>query len=103
VVANLVDLASLSTMGSTGFLLIFAAVNGANARLAGETHSRRWLPLADVVLCLAALAALLWQTALTAPGRIWILVAMLAVALAIEFGFRLTTGRALKVFRSGHD
>ncbi|MFZ0468841.1 MAG: amino acid transporter, partial [Thiogranum sp.] len=63
----------------------------------------RWLPLTGVVLCLAALAALLWQTALTAPGRIWILVVMVTVAFAIEFAFRLTTGRALKVFRSGQD
>jgi amino acid transporter len=103
VVANLVDLSSLSTMGSAGFLLIFAAVNGANARLAGETHSHRWLPLAGVALCLAALAALLWQTALTAPGRIWILVVMVALAFAIELVFRLTTGRKLRVSGSGPD
>jgi hypothetical protein len=98
-IANLVDLSSLSTMGSAGFLLIFAAVNGANARLAHETHSRRWLALLGVVLCLAAFATLLWQTATTAPGRIWILVAMVAVAFATELVFRLATGRTLKVFR----
>jgi amino acid transporter len=103
VVANLVDLSSLSTMGSAGFLLIFAAVNGANARLAGATRSQRWLPLTGVVLCLAALAALLWQTALTAPGRIWILVVMVTVAFAIELVFRLTTGRRLRVSESGPD
>jgi amino acid transporter len=99
-IANLVDLSSLSTMGSAGFLLIFAAVNGANARLAGETQSGRWLSLSGVALCLAALATLLWQTALTAPGRIWILVAMMALAFAIELGFRLATGRPLNVFNS---
>ena len=103
VVANLVDVSSLSTMGSAGFLLIFAAVNGANARLAGATRSQRWLPLTGVVLCLAALAALLWQTALTAPGRIWILVVMVTVAFAIELVFRLTTGRKLRVPESGPD
>ncbi len=100
-VANLVDLSSLSTMGSAGFLLIFAAVNGANAKLAGETHSRRWVSLIGLALCLVALATLLWQTALTAPGRIWILVVMIAVAFAIELGFRLATGRTLSVFKSG--
>jgi amino acid transporter len=98
-IANLVDLSSLSTMGSAGFLLIFAAVNSACAKLAGETRSRRWLSLIGVALCLAAFATLLWQTALTAPGRIWILVVMLAVAFATEFAFRLATGRILKVFK----
>jgi len=98
-IANLVDLHSLSTMGSAGFLLIFAAVNGASARLAGETQSRRWLSLLGVMLCLAALVTLLWQTALTSPGRIWILVAMTGVAFAIEFSFRLVSGRKLRVFQ----
>jgi amino acid transporter len=98
-IANLVDLHSLSTMGSAGFLLIFAAVNGASARLASETQSRRWLSLLGVALCLVALVTLLWQTALTSPERIWILVAMVSVAFAIEFAFRLATGRKLRVFR----
>jgi hypothetical protein len=94
--ANLVDLSSLSTMGSAGFLLIFAAVNGASARLSGDTQSRRWLSLTGVALCLAAL---LWQTALTTPGRIWILVVMVAAAFATELVFRLVTGRTLNVFK----
>jgi amino acid transporter len=103
VAANLVDLSSLSTMGSAGFLLIFATVNGANARLASDTHSSRWLSLAGVALCLAALAALLWQAALTAPAHIWTLVVIVTVAFAIEFVYRLTTGRKLNVFRSAQD
>jgi hypothetical protein len=97
--ANLLDLTSLSTMGSAGFLLIFAAVNAAGVRLADKTHGRRRLSLLGVVLCLAALATLLWQTALSTPGRIWILVAMVAVSFAIELVFRLATGRTLRVFR----
>ncbi|MEZ5541760.1 MAG: APC family permease [Pseudomonadota bacterium] len=95
--ANLVDLSSLSTLGSAGFLLIFAAVNAANVRLARRAHSRRWLAWLGVVLCLCALAALLWQTLRTAPGRLWILVGMTALAFAIEFIFRVLTGRALRV------
>jgi amino acid transporter len=98
-VANLVDLHNLSIMGSAGFLLIFAAVNGANAKLSGETQSRRWMSLLGVVLCLAALVTLLWQTALTSPGRIWILVVMISVAFVTELAFRLVTGRKLRVFK----
>jgi amino acid transporter len=101
-VANLVDLSSLSTMGSAGFLLIFAGVNAANARLAKDTGGRRWLSLTGMLLCLAALATLLWQTAKSDPGRIWILVAMSAAAFAIELVFRLSSGRTLKLSRQRH-
>ncbi len=55
-IANLLDLSSLSTMGSAGFLLIFAAVNGANVVLAERTGSRRWLSLLGVGLCLGGWA-----------------------------------------------
>ena len=102
-VANLVDLSSLSTMGSAGFLVIFAAVNAANARLANNTGSRRWLSLAGVALCLGALATLLWQTAQSAPGRIWILAGMIAAAFTIELSFRLISGRTLGISAQGKN
>jgi amino acid transporter len=98
-IANLVDLHSLSTMGSAGFLLIFAAVNGASAKLAGDMQSRRWLSLLGVALCLAAFVTLVWQTLLTTPGRLWILVIMIGVAFSTELAFRLATGRELHVFK----
>jgi amino acid transporter len=96
-IANLADLSSLSTMGSAGFLLIFAAVNGANAVLADETQSRRWLSLTGVGLCLCALASLLWQTARSSPRQLWILFVMAGAAFTIEIAFRLTTGRTINL------
>jgi len=72
-IANLADLSSMSTKGSAGFLLIFAAVNGANVVLADNTHSKRWLSLTGVVLCLGALASLLRQTAKSSPGQLGLL------------------------------
>ena len=93
IIANTVDLSSMSTMGSVGFLLIFAAVNGANAKLAGETGSRRWLPLLGVALCIGALISLLWETANRSPCQLWIPVVMIGVAFLIEATFRMTTKR----------
>lgn len=93
VIANLADLSSLSTMGSAGFLLIFAAVNAANVMLAERTGSRRWLSLLGVGLCLGALGTLLWQTAQTGPHRLWVLVLMTGTAVTVELVFRLTTRR----------
>ena len=76
-------------MGSAGFLLIFAAVNTANALHAPRTNSWRWVSAAGAVACLAALAALIWQTAMTAPAQLWVLAAMVALAVLIEGSYRL--------------
>ncbi len=89
VVANVFDLTSIATLGSAGFLLIFAAVNTANARHARHDGSRGWISVIGAVACLVALSALIWQTATTAPAKLLILAAMLALATAIEGGCRL--------------
>ncbi len=88
-VANAFDLTSIATLGSAGFLLIFAAVNAANARHARHTGSRAWISVAGAVACLIALGALIWQTSMTAPAKLWVLAAMVATAMAIEGGYRL--------------
>ena len=97
IIANLADLSSMSTMGSAGFLLIFAAVNGANVILADKTQSKRWLSLSGVVLCLSALASLLWQTAKNSPGQLWVLFVMAGTALFIEIAFRVTKKRTIRL------
>jgi amino acid transporter len=89
IVANAFDLTSISTLGSAGFLLIFAAVNVANAVHARETRSRRWLSCAGAAACVIALAALIWQTALSEPSKLWVLAVLVAVPIAIESAFRL--------------
>ena len=99
-IANLVDLSNMSTMGSVGFLLIFAAVNGANVKLARETGSKRWLSLLGAGLCLGALASLLWQSEEHSPRCLWIPVMMIGLAFLIEAGFRLATDRVIRVSRN---
>ncbi len=88
-VANVFDLTSISTLGSAGFLLIFAAVNAANGRHAQQTSSHAWISVTGAVACLAALGALVWHTTMTAPAKLWVLAAMVALALTIEGGYRL--------------
>jgi lipoprotein signal peptidase len=87
-------------MGSAGFLLIFAAVNGANVVLADDTRSKSWLSLIGVVLCLSALASLLWQTAKSSPHQLGILFVMAGAAFLIEIAFRLTTRRTINLSRA---
>jgi len=92
-IANLVNLSSMSTLGSVGFLLIFGAVNAANAVLADETGSKRWLSLLGVVLCVCALTSLLWQTATRSLNQFWIPFVMIGMAVFIEATFRVVTKR----------
>jgi len=88
-VANLFDLSSISTMGSAGFLLIFACVNAANIVLAKQTRSRRWISALGVLFCIGALASLIRYTLKSAPAHIWVLAAMLVLALLVEVIYRL--------------
>jgi amino acid transporter len=94
--ANFGNLESISTMGSAGFLLIFAAVNAANVHLHRETKSQPLISVAGVVACIAALVALMWQTITTQPSQLWILGAMLGLAFAVEAAYRLA-GRVLRL------
>ncbi len=59
--ANLMDLESISTSGSAGFLLIFAVVNAANYRQAKNIKSNRFIAMLGVILCLAAVFVLMIQ------------------------------------------
>lgn len=94
--ANLSDLSSISTMGSAGFLLIFAAVNVANVRLADDTESIWQISALGAVACIGALFALLWQTVATSPRQILVLFAMIGLAFAIEFAYRKLRPREIK-------
>jgi amino acid transporter len=94
-VANLFNLSSISTMGSSGFLLIFAAVNYANFRLAVKECSRNWLSLIGTIICLIALVVLIIQRATTSPAEIMVLVVMVAISFLIELIYRRLTGRTI--------
>ena len=94
--ANLFDLSSISMMGSAGFLLVFAAVNGANVRLYAKTGSFRSIAVFGVIICLGALGALIWQRATTSPQELWWLGIMIGLAFVIELSYRAFTGRVIR-------
>jgi amino acid transporter len=96
-VANLFDLSNISTMGSSGFLIIFAAVNASNARLSSITVAKRWISILGAIICLGALAILIGQTAMTSPKQLWVLVVMLGSAFLIEAVYQRVTGRVIKL------
>jgi amino acid transporter len=98
IMANLFPLQRISTMGSAGFLLIFAAVNLSNVILHDETNSKKWLSVAGMLVCCLALGALIWQTTETAPKNILVLLVMLGASVLIEVIYRAVTGRRITPF-----
>ncbi len=92
ILANGLDLASISTMGSAGFLIIFAAVNLAEARTARRRGSAPWISVLAATACVAALAALVAKSSL---GSVGVLVAMVALSFGIEGAFRKVSGRPI--------
>lgn len=96
VAANLFNLSNISLMGSAGFLLIFAAVNLANAKLRAHTRPKRWLSVLGMLACLGALGTLLWQRATTAPGDLLVFIGLIVISILIEGVYRSFTGRSIK-------
>lgn len=89
ILANAGDLGSISTLGSAGFLVVFAAVNASNLKLARETKAHQGLAALGLAGCLAALGAMMWQSLSDEPGRAWVLVGLFGGALVLEGAYRL--------------
>jgi len=84
VIVNTVNIEGISLMGSAGFLIIFAAVNLAAARLAAASTRARIASLAGAVACVACLAALLAYAAAHIPVQLAVLGGLIAAAIAVE-------------------
>jgi len=100
IIANIFDLSSISMMGSTGFLIIFAAVNGANFHLYKKTVSRRWISFVGAIVCLGALGTLIWERMQNSFQDLWILIVLVGSAFLIEAVYQKVTGRRLRPFFS---
>ena len=101
VIANLVPLEAIATMGSAGFLLVFMAVNVANVRLARDTGGGAWISMSAAASAAVALVVLCVQVAENpATSRhLWILLGMIVGSFGIEIVYRRLTGRAIRLVR----
>lgn len=93
-VANVLDLESISTSGSSGFLLIFALVNLANFRLAGSNRFRRFMGFLGGALCAISLVILLGEQYYANTSGALAATGLIAVSYALEWGYK-------RVHRSG--
>ncbi len=93
-IANLLNLGRISTMGSAGFLVIFAVVNAAEARTARRRGSPRpWISMLAAAACVGALGTLVAKSSL---GACTFLAGMVALAFGIEAAFRRISGRRFR-------
>lgn len=90
VIANFLDLHSLSAAASAGFIVIFLTVNVANAKLAGETGSKRSVPAVAAAVCFFALAVMLVQTARSPGNRkdLWFIGGLMVVPVIYQLIYR---------------
>jgi amino acid transporter len=95
--ANVLDLSSISVIGSVGFLIIFAAVSLANFKLRSETKGHAWISLLGLIACLGAIAAVLWYVINVDPIKLFVLAGLIAIAVSIEAFYRFIRGRKLSL------
>jgi amino acid transporter len=102
VIANVVPLEAIATMGSAGFLLLFMAVNLAAVRLARDTGGRAWISLLAALSTAVALGVLCVEVDENPATRhhLWILLGMILVAFGIELAYRGITGRRIHLVRA---
>lgn len=94
VVANTFDLSSIALTGSAAFLIIFATVNAAAARLAEDT-TQRILAVAAAVACVASLAALILEERSRNPWGVVIIGGLVAGSFTTEAAYRKFTRRVI--------
>lgn len=86
---NFMELAELSAATSGGFLVVFAVVNFANAKLAEETRSGKWIPIVAGLSCILALGVTIYDFILD-PATVssaFAILAIVAAAIVSEFTF----------------
>jgi hypothetical protein len=105
VIANVVPLEAIATMGSAGFLLLFMAVNIAAVVLARETGGHMWISVLAALSTLVALVVLCVEVDENPATRrhLWILLAMIAVSFGIELVYRGITGRRIHLVRKARE
>lgn len=95
VIANFLNLHSLSAATSTGFILVFLMVNVASARLAPVTGAKRWICITGAAVCAAALLILFVETARNPENRkdLWFIGGLMVLPVVYQAVYRLGVRR----------
>lgn len=88
--ANLLELESISTAGSVGFLLIFAIVNYVSLKLSNEIGASKLIPLAGFILCFLALVILIQQQFVSNKIGIIVAASIIFTCFLVEWFYKKT-------------
>ncbi|MBU2950326.1 APC family permease [Tamlana agarivorans] len=88
ILVNVLDLESISTAGSIGFLLIFAIVNFVGYKLSDAIGGGKIIPLIGFVLCIVAIVVLVNQQFDTNSVGVYVSVAIFCVCFIIEWFYK---------------
>lgn len=90
-IANFLNLHSLSAATSTGFILIFLMVNVACARLAPVIGARKWVCITGALVCAAALLILFVETARNPGNRkdLWFIGGLMVLPVVYQVVYRI--------------
>jgi uncharacterized protein len=89
-VVNLMNLHALSAAASAGFLMVFAMVNIAAAKLADKVSGRRWISTLAALCCLSALGVMIAQIARDPDHgkEIWFIAALAVLPFVYQIVYR---------------
>lgn len=95
IIANFLNLHSLSAATSTGFILVFLMVNVACARLAAVTGAERWVCITGAAVCAVALLILLVETGRNPENRndLWFIGWLMVLPVVYQAVYRLGVKR----------
>ena len=87
-VTNLLELESISTAGSVGFLLIFAIVNYVGFKLSDDIKANKVLPLVGFLLCSLATIVLTIQQYKSNKTGVIVAVALIVFCILVEWIYK---------------
>ena len=90
VLVNILDLESISTAGSVGFILIFGIVNFVGFKCAKDTGSNKIIPILGVLLCVLALVILINQQLKSNLTGVLVSLAIISLCFIAEWIYKST-------------
>ncbi|MFD1552129.1 amino acid transporter [Putridiphycobacter roseus] len=90
ILTNTLNIESISTTGSVGFLLIFAVVNFVGFKLSAETNGKKMIALTGAILCAVALLVLIQQQFISNQNSVMIAVSIIAACFLMEWIYKKT-------------
>lgn len=88
ILVNLLDLTTISTAGSVGFLLIFAVVNYIGFKLHKKIKGKKFLPFVGFLLCITALIIMISQQMTTNKTGLIVAVSVVLFCFCIEWIYK---------------